>query len=269
MSGIFGRLFGKGKNKQSSASEDIIEWLNKDQSDGLAKYRFTSYGIKKAFESVTAGIDTSPESKAAILADLLSNETQSVGDIEKIFVCALSGTEWRWAEFEHWRAEFERRGQYPYMWTYLHLADKPPKMPDGMADAVKCFASIQDMKTCLINNGYKPKPMPKHREGWEIWAIQNVSFEKLRPELEENNAKSLTLWDRWQNEARCKLLAHTFDMSCYSLKDVDKPHEHSFQAIESTDDPVELEIAKQFNAGIIKGIPPFFPGDRTCLVTVA
>ncbi len=75
--------------------------------------------------------------------------------------------------------------------------------------------------------------------------------------------------------AKCKLLTHTVTMRAYALRDsYDRerlardgfPESADVVALTS-DDPVEDAIVALFNQGKLRGLPPFFPGDRMCLIT--
>lgn len=73
----------------------------------------------------------------------------------------------------------------------------------------------------------------------------------------------------WQKRI-ARILVHTITMRAYSLRDEQQKIEcgSTQRFADSADDtcPIETEICRKFNIGLLTGLPPFFPGDRTSLV---
>ncbi len=137
---------------------------------------------------------------------------------------------------------------------------------------------VTDLKALLARHGEMPKPAPRRR-------IDLVPLVRLRVaasewmQLATQRARErftpTTIEDI--EIAKCKLLAHTISMRAYALPDhyeAERLAQNGWRelsnrvALPSTD-LIESEVVERFNAGKLNGIPPFFPGDRTCLVSPA
>lgn len=75
-------------------------------------------------------------------------------------------------------------------------------------------------------------------------------------------------------QAISKLFAHTCALAAFAFRDVAQfnasPDRASLKLLadDGTECPRERELAVAFNEGRIRDYPPFFPGDRTTLVTL-
>jgi hypothetical protein len=73
----------------------------------------------------------------------------------------------------------------------------------------------------------------------------------------------------WQQRI-LRILVHTISMRAYAIRDeqlkIGNGMKERFADDVGDECEVEAMICKQFNAGDLKGLPPFFPGDRTSLV---
>lgn len=108
-------------------------------------------------------------------------------------------------------------------------------------------------------------------EKWRAVFIENEQWPYTwkRQRLHEMPDGNEQQEEYWQQRI-ARILVHTITMRAYSLRDEQERIENRMQQrfAEKTDDvcEVEAEICRQYDAGELKGLPPFFPGDRTSLV---
>jgi len=72
--------------------------------------------------------------------------------------------------------------------------------------------------------------------------------------------------DRSSLDFKLEILAHTVVMAVYSARDA-KQRTGPFRASSVQGCVVEAQVAEAYNSGRLHGRPPFFPGDRTKLMS--
>ncbi len=217
--------------------------------------------IKKAFNQVMIGVVVSDEVKGKLLDSFLS------GQEDEIDYLANSG--WEWSDFDAWHQMFSEKKEWPYMWQhYPQLSEEPPKQPENM-NAALTFLTVSDMKKIIKDHAIKPRPGPKKRADFEKAIEFSLSFEDIQLYVSRIVDSRCLTYEIKREKAKCKLLVHTISMTISKCRNFAQYQDMNISLnLEAWDAgcPVEREYAKKFNRGDLKGLPPFFPGDRTSIV---
>jgi hypothetical protein len=151
------------------------------------------------------------------------------------------------------------------MWGLLGLNEETPGEPAFVADAIDRM-TIAEMKSWLRTYAPSRKPMPSKREGVELRCLTHLAWEQIREAALAHHQDSLRHFRRSREEAKARLLAHTYQMTWYSIRDGLAKKELGvtrWKALAGENCSIEQEWAEKFNRGKLKGqLPPFFPGDR-------
>lgn len=226
--------------------------------------------ITDAFIKVMAGVVVSPDIKNKLMRDyILAHKSGSPREEENVVIKHLLGTGWQWLEFDKWHQIFKKSGTWPYMWRRspeIFEANNPE--PFGLHEALYLF-SVKDLKDWLKSNNLAPKPMPRKRSELEEYFFKNIKWHDLKPEVIYRHNMQRSFLNEKKEESKCRLLAHTITMTKYSTGNDYQREGTRFTDVQADvigDCEVEAKFAEKFNQGRIKGLPPFFPGDRTILI---
>jgi len=233
--------------------------------------------VREAFDQITAEMEL-PTPLRDAFRDAFARGDKA-GDTraqEQLVIGNLLGSDWRWPTFDLWAKRFGDQRQWPYMWHSIdNLLDLGPDIPEGIEESVAVL-KVAEMKEMLRDRGALPKPTPRKRE--EVVALVRqhyadadllaIARQRAIEQYRSPTAEEIEI-------AKCKLLTHTITMRAYALRDSHDrdrlarngfPESADVVALTS-DDPVEDAIVAQFNQGKLRGLPPFFPGDRMCLIS--
>ncbi|MCC6867660.1 MAG: hypothetical protein IT522_02450 [Burkholderiales bacterium] len=235
--------------------------------------------VREAFDEITANMGLS-----SALSDAFRDafaRADRAGDTrvqENVVTSHLMGSGWKWPEFDRWAKHFAEKKQWPYMWLRIDgLLGLGPDVRQQIDDALRVL-KVAEMKEMLASRQALPKPVPRKRD--EVVALVRKSYPEAEL-LEVARQRAIEQYKAPTTEqieiAECKLLAHTITMRSYAVRDA-RNREQLARDVSKTaldvvaidsDDPVERAYGDLFNRGELSGLPPFFPGDRTCLISRA
>ena len=285
---LFSKLFGQ---KQPSLSQ--VSWPDLDFSEerpdseesSLLKtprgssrepiksnFSTPEWVVRQAFDKVLAQTDIPVPVWDPFFEDLYAAHCE--GDPRKEVAAAqkhLLDLSWSWAEFDKWAKTFDARGAYPYMWrqhpALIGTERKQPGLDETLAKVP--FGALKDT---LLKAGFEGK-LPRKKV--DIIAILRERVEDehlvnmLAPALNDLRRE----YEREKPKARCHILVHTIITTAYRKRDAHqrkgssyRPKGVNLRAVSGGGCPIEEEFADKFNTGMIRGLPPYFPGDRTCVM---
>lgn len=244
-----------------------------DQKEKEEEMKTSERIIREAFDSVLAGVELPPETKSRLFYQFA--EAHRNGDQrgeEKAVVGVLANSEWRWKDFEEWLGRFRVHNQWPLTWR-PELYEEPPSRPKTMKEAL-AYMNIKEMKAFLKAEETAVKPAPKKRSEFEGVIAAQCSVEDVINATAPIVEKAVVEFKERREMAKSRLLAHTLAMRAFSIRhkiQCDEINESvggfRLQALSGGGCPIEDKYAAMFNKGEIQGIPPLFPGDRSCLIT--
>jgi len=229
-----------------------------------------AHALQALLKSVSAPHDV----KRALLKEVLASIEAGKSDVrEGVVIQHLAGTGWVWPECDEWEHEFKKRGRWPYTWRSLGLDEAMPAEPASVDDAMKGLTATE-MTDWLWTYAPGLTPRPETPEEVEQACRTYLTWEQIRREALARYQNSLLNFRKNQDEARCRLLAHTLGMtictyrSCVDMQRMQKVGVWLFETRPgSEEDSIERDFAARFNRGELQGqLPPFFPGDRCNLV---
>lgn len=230
--------------------------------------RDTSRGSESALWAVLKSVSAPQDVKRSLLKEVIASieEGESGMGEEGVVIRHLAGTGWAWPEFDDWEQEFKKRGRWPYTWYSLGLDEEFPVEPASVDDAINELTAAE-MKDWLWTYAPGLRPRPKKREELEQACRTHLAWEQIRREALARYQDSLRTFRKSQDEARCRLLAHTLWMTIYTHRNCVAMQKDGVWLFEtrpgSEEDPIERDFAERFNRGELKDqLPPFFPGDR-------
>ena len=234
----------------------------------------TSSDSARALRALLKSVSAPHDVKLALLKEVMTSIEEGKSDVrEGVVIQHLAGTGWAWPECDDWEHEFKKRGQWPYTWRSLGLNKEIPVKPASVDDAMKELTATE-MTDWLWTYAPYFMPRPKKLEEVEQACRTYLTWEQIRREALDRYQNSLLNFRKSQDEARCRLLAHTLGMticthrSCIDMQKMQTVGVWLFETRPgSEEDPIERDFAARFNRGELKGqLPPFFPGDRCDLV---
>lgn len=215
-------------------------------------------GFETAYNRVMAGVQVDSGIKNALYADLAQN--QCAETCEK----SLRPGQWEWPEFDKWKKVFLDDGKFPYMWK------KYPEI---------CMTDFEDFPINTILEHMKVKEIkellqvfeidmpPKSKKSYLIeLATHKITIKTLQekcPDIFMNMKKD---FNSRVNRGKCVILEHTIIMLGYHLRDFYTNRRLKIDIIPGC--PVEAKYAKGKGKISEDNMPPFFPGDRTGVMTV-
>ena len=155
------------------------------------------------------------------------------------------------------------------MWSFMEEDEEDPVETPEEALAE---LTMGEMRSWAKAQGLMPKPAPRKKNDLIKALLPNATLDMLQPVLAQKHEQERMQREKTVEEERCKLLVHTLTMSIYTLQryyqvksNTRSPIIRHWRARSVGGDPVEDELAAEFNAGEIRTVPPFFPGDRNSL----
>ncbi len=228
--------------------------------------------VEEAINQILADIDMPNDAKGRLRSCFVKAHRSGDPRREvKGIKAALDGVEWGEVYFRDWKMRFEAKGEFPYMWR-THgkgLVVDPPQPPSTIEDAVE-YLRVADMRQILIELDAMPrKGRPKKRSEFIDLLLASGKTESVVDSAIPAYRDARAKWEEDRDAAKCALLAHTLTMRAFALRDFRKreglTRTNKLRTLKS-DCPAETEYASRFMAGEIRGVPPFFPGDRTLLI---
>lgn len=172
---------------------------------------------RRAFERVMQGVTASASDKEWVLERLLVIGEADSRSIEKVFLDLIAVIK-DWPEFDHWALEFKKRGEWPYMWASLGLDKETPVEPASVADPIDRM-TVAEMKSWLRTYAPGLKPIAGKREDVELRCLMHLAWEQIREAALAHYQDSLRHFRRSREKAKARLLAHTYHMTWYSIRD--------------------------------------------------
>lgn len=252
--------------------------------------------IDASFDTVIKGIEFPQE----VINTLRKAVKDHIGyrQSEKIFKETLSTFDWSWPEFDKWKVIFEKLGKWPYMWVKNKAAyEKLKPRPDSIEDALK-LVRVTELKMLAKKyniNISSPKRSEhikrakirkrvegrkKTKDGERSQLVKkiveaSISLEQIISSCEERFQEMYAKQRIARRKGMAVILHHTIIMKAHSLGNASEKELFSREfssdvKYEALGDGCEVEemYASLYNQGKLKGYPPFFPGDRTCLIPV-
>lgn len=87
----------------------------------------------------------------------------------------LAGTGWAWAEYDRWKAEFERGGRLPYMWEQATCDTRPD--PHGERPRCAILAHSLTITAYTLNNRSTVDANASRLGGYRLWVIPGCAVE--------------------------------------------------------------------------------------------
>lgn len=271
--GILDFLFGKKEKEAVNQQPLPPENVRKDPVD--EGFKSAKWVIREAFDKVMQSIEGIPVEKKEALFKAIQAAHRS-GDPrkeEEAVIRHLSRTGWKWLEYEKWAEIFKQRQQWPQTWYGYGLAESDPLViPESVSYAVGYF-NVNELKEFLKARNIKVKPAPKTRADLERHFKEVVSWEEFKPLAVERYEELLEDEGCDKGDNLCKLLARELAANTYCLIHYYQGQDliqdglcknHCWQVTGGID-PIEKEFEEKFNNGVIKDLPPYFPGDRNRL----
>ena len=231
----------------------------------------TSSDSARALRALLKSESAPQDVKRALFKEVIASIETGKSDVrEGVVIQHLAGTGWAWPECDDWEHEFKKRGRWPYTWRSLGLDEEIPVKPESVDDAMKELTATE-MTDWLWTYAPGLTPRPKKPEEVEQACRTYLTWEQIQREALARYQNSLLNFRKSQDEARCRLLAHTLGMTICTHRrcvDMQKLGVWLFETrAGSEEDPIERGFAERFNRGELKDqLPPFFPGDRCDLV---
>lgn len=237
-------------------------------------FKSADWVVREAFEKVMASVECPQETKKALLKSFTA--AHKSGDPraeENVVISHLAGSGWIWREFDRWAEEFKRRGKWPPMWqNFPCLYESAAPVPQSSELAVTFFA-VAELREWLKQHAISVKPAPRSRNDFAKVFKERVGWKDFEQTAARKHQEYLGKYKRSQEEAKCKLLAHTLAMTTYTLIHYHKGKETlgdtvvvwKWEVSVPGADPIEAEFARQFDPNAMKNLPPYFPGDRNGL----
>ena len=229
--------------------------------------------IRQVFDHVMTFVEIEPKVRESLFhAYSEAHQSGSPRAEERAVIDALANSGWRWSEFDAWAERFAAAKEWPYMWHRLkELSESQPSLPSSVPEAVARLG-VSDMRALLSERGLIGRPVPRKRAEFEEIVVRNIRLQEIIERFKDYWGVSIKQWQCNQEIAKCKLLAHTLTMTCYSWGAASQRSQLSadkypVKALLGTGCPVEEKYAKLFNVGKIRGLPPFFPGDRNSVIS--
>jgi hypothetical protein len=259
--GLFSWLFPKKKPSVSMSFAPASSAINDDI-------------IREAFDNVMTEIELPSEVKEPLHKDIaVAIKSGLSREGEKAVVKHLLNLEWNWPEFDKWEKVFAQNDRWPYLWqTYAKQYRLINFTPKDVASMLFAF-TVPDMKKISKELNIKQTTSSKKRQELEELLKSTCSIAQIRPYFDEKYTRLLQDALERSKKERCKILQHTLIMMAYSIRNMKQreklPSYFTNKRVLRTSScgcEVEDEIAKEYATGKLKGIPPFFPGDRTSLL---
>ncbi len=242
------------------------------------------YSFQQAYAKVMAGIETMESIKESMYPEFAAarNSADSKSYMD-VCIYYLLGSGWQWNEFDRCFENFRSQNKWPYTWLEIFPRllerDELCRMPVNYDEAFS-EVHVTDLKTILKRKGINPKPFPRTRDEIQELVRNHISFEAFLSLAKASIDAAQQKRQSWVEKDKCRLLGHTIMMTagnlrfCYDLqqnKDLTS-RKYRLQAIAATADsrpcPIEAEFVARFNSGETNSLPPWFPGDRSCLEVV-
>jgi hypothetical protein len=229
--------------------------------------------VQQGVERGLAGVELGGASREGLLeAFQVALQGGRPGAEEAAVAAQLTGSGWRWPEFERWEEEFQLRRQWPAAWQrYPSLAAAQAEPPRRVAEALPYFGYLERRDLLNARNGGR-KSAPIRIEDLERMFLASFTWEELAPLAQERYEEFLERCRASREQDLCRLLAQHLSSTVYNLIAF-----HQGRAVAGsgllryrwevlTDgDPLALEQAAAFNRGTSEAIPPYFPGDGSRL----
>lgn len=236
--------------------------------------RPASWLIQEAFDRVMAGVEVSPAVRQRLYPAVHDAFRGGEGGVEEAALQAhLPGSGWRWTEFEHWAATFDRQRQWPPAWQkYPALAGPLRPPPRQVSEALPYFGYLE-LRDMLNARGLGRRPAPLRVEELSQAFVERLSWEEIAPLATEKYRTFVERCQAGREEDLCRLLARHLRATVHNLI----PYyqglairsngllKYRWEIITAEGEPLAAELAARFHAGDLTLRPPYFPGDQSRL----
>lgn len=230
--------------------------------------------LQEAFARVMAGVEVSP----AVLQRLYpalhdAFRCGKSGAEEAALQAHLPGSGWRWTEFEHWAATFDRQGKWPSAWQHYPALAGPRRSPPRQVSEALPYFGYLELRDMLNAGGVGRRPAPLRVEELSQAFVERLSWEELEPLAMEKFRAFVERCQAGREEDLCRLLARHLRATVHNLI----PYyqglairsngllKYRWEIITAEDEPLAGELAARFHAGDLSLRPPYFPGDQSRL----
>lgn len=222
--------------------------------------------IQLAFDEIMRDVDLPEAQKAKIFNKYRIAHRKGLPREEEEAFAKVIKQDFAWPWFDQWEAFFRQRNVWPYLWQKWPACRCP-----STVEEVCRFFNVDGLKAVMDRLGISHSGMKKRDE-----LVQRLCAITLAEMFAVEGVEGMLL-ERFQGEVgdglevKIMLLCHSITMRAYSLRDQAQRQgeasdfgERQYEVIVAIAGcPVEAEVARRFNANLERGLPPFFPGDRS------
>ena len=241
----------------------------REETDAPPPESGEAYLFREAFDKVIAGVDAPAALKSrarrAYLAAARTGNPRLEGEALQR---ALTGAVWGEKYFGEWRRRFERDGAFPYMWErHPDLCSGPPPPPSSTDEALDLL-KVHDMRALVRRLDIAPEGRrPRTRQEFvDLLSRAELKDAVVRAAAGRHDER-LERHALNRDAAKCEILAHTVGCQEASLRRLRRRRSYSGKPrLMTSTCPVETKYGRKFAFGSLARMPPFFPGDRSCVM---
>lgn len=226
--------------------------------------------VVAAFKDVMTGVEIQPITSDKIRQIIIKNFDENLDVLALKCFRVLHGSNWKWHDLDKWYNFFNETNKFPYLWKEYVESRRSPKTVTSrdLAQGMR----KDNLKTFLERHHIEISQKALKSDLVEL--TKNFSPEDFRSLF--NEEKWLNVYIRENNLSEyhaCFLLVHTICMRSSRLRDAKNYMEINKEKISPAHYrcrgaggcEIEQFFAQKWQRGKLDGLPPFFPGDRTCL----
>ncbi len=267
---FFSKLFGAKPTPKPTTAPATVTPDSISSSFG-AEFAVPHSILRHSFDQVMATVELDANQREALFTAWSTANRSGNPSMEKTAATSiLLGSGWRWPEYDRWSERFAAAEEWPYMWYHLQGLAEPDLPPPTTAAEAMSYLLVTTMTTIARERGILPKPAPRKRVELEVLLLAQVPTSALAEAARERYQTAAAVYREQRENSKCELLVHTLAMTAYALRSVQSLerlgcHGYQLTVLAAAGDAIEDRFAAKFNAGEITQLPPFFPGDRSCI----
>lgn len=223
--------------------------------------------IADGFDEVMVTVEMDPRTAKKLKEAIIANYDEPSRVQRLAAFKVVHGVSWAWPALAEWYDYFAKKGTFPLSWQdWLKAREQPAEVT---FKDICVYIRKDDLRVFLESNGVE---LPdKLKKADMVHLGERLGMESLRP---------LFTSDKWfevvvqrQHQPEFETLALLIDTIwrrtallrngrwCHRITGRENISPQNHRALSS--DPVEDEFCTQWQAGELRGFPPFFPGDHS------